>query len=232
MNILFEIADRDLLFIILAFVGVLIFGAIIFFVINKKNKTENPFAENIKEERFDKNDKPAELFTNIKPETKEQQEAKNELERVFNQMAKDLENENKSKEAIEEFEREQEENAIISYQELIKQAEMKRLQQEHMQEPKTNAFEEKEPKQANIFEEMKSMEEDNIKELEKNKKQISEEPKKFKNSEIISPIFGVQKPGEVTTRREAPRHSNGKINVDYKEEDDFLNSLKEFRNNL
>ena len=231
MNLLFEIADKDLLFIILAFVGLFIFGAIIFFVINKKNKAENPFAENIKEEHFDKNDKPSELFTNIKPETKEQEEAKNELERVFNQMAKDLENENKSREAIEEFEREQEENAIISYQELIKQAEMKRLQQEHMQEPRTNAFEE-ESKQANIFGEMKAREEDNVKELEKNKKEVNEEPKRFKNSEIISPIFGIQRPGEVTTKREIPRHSNGEININYKEDDDFLNSLKEFRNNL
>ena len=233
MNILFEIADKDLLFIILAFVGLLIFGTIIFFAITKKNKKENPFAENAKEEHFDKKDKPSELFTNIKPETKEQEDAKNELERVFNQMAKDLENENKSREAIEEFEREQEENAIISYQELIKQAEMKRLQQEHMQEPRTNAFEEKAPKQANIFEEMKAMEEDNIKELEKNKKEVSEEPKKFKNSEIISPIFGVQKEGKYNTKvREIPKHSKEQINIDYDEDDDFLNSLKEFRNNL
>ena len=232
MNILFEIADKDLLFIILAFVGLLIFGTIIFFAITKKNKTEQFKIEMPKQEHFNEKDKPSELFTNIKPETKEQEDAKNELERVFNQMARDLENENKSKEAIEEFEREQEENAIISYQELIKQAEMKRLQQEHMQEPRTNAFEEKEPNQANIFEEMKAMEEDNLKELEKNKKEIREEPKKFKNSEIISPIFGIQRPGEVTTKRDAPRHSNGEINIDYKEDDDFLNSLKEFRNNL
>ena len=219
MNILFEIADKDLIFIILAFVSIVLFGAIIFFIITKKNKVE-PIKEN---ERFDNEDKPSELFTNIKPETKEQEEAKNELERVFNQIAKDLDKEAPSEKAIDEFEREQEENAIISYQELIKQAEIKRQQQEHMQEPKTNDYEENLPKQTNIFEEMK------INEIDNSKKEIKE-PKKFKNSEIISPIFGVQKEGKYT--REIPKHGKDEVNINYDEEDEFLKSLKAFRDNL
>ena len=69
-----------------------------------------------------------------------------------------------------------------------------------------------------------------------------EEPKKFKNSDIISPIFGIQKENNYQKKPkeekiEEPfvaRHAYESIKKDYEDENnkDFLNSLKEFRKNL
>ncbi len=177
MNILFELSDRDLIVICLAILVIVMFGVIIFSFFTKEEKEE---------------EKPA--------PTPEQLKAREELERVFNQMSADLENQTASKSEIEDFEREQEENAIISYQELIREAE-KQI------EPIA----------------------------------VSEEPedeKKFKNSAIISPIFGIQKENAYEMpKAEAEitaRHAYEKMQHNYETENnhDFLNSLKEFRKNL
>ena len=98
MDLLLEIADRDLIFIALAFLGVVIFVVIIVYII-KRNKVK-PLPE---EERYDREEKPVEL-------TEEQKQAKAELERVFNMMSADLEAEEEEISPIDEFEREQEEN--------------------------------------------------------------------------------------------------------------------------
>ena len=164
MNILLEIADRDLVIIGLAFLALIMFGIVIFSFFNKNHEE-------------DENE-----------ETLEQKQAKEELERVFNQMSKDLENKNSAEDIVETFEKEQEDNAIISYKELLRQANIK-------EEP--IAALEKEPAEEPI-----------------------EDDKKFKNSDIISPIFGVQKEAKYEGR-----HSD-------ESNRDFLNSLKEFRKNL
>lgn len=229
MNILFEIADRDVVFIALAFIGLVIFGFVIFFVVTK-NKVK-PISE---DERYDKE----EFFPEIKPVTKEQQEAKDELERVFNQMAADLEKKEAEKDNIEEFERMQEENAIISYQELIKQANENKKNEEVKEvksiEPKKETYKELK------FEEKVEEPKENIKSPMQLELEIDdiEEPKKFKNSEIISPIFGIK-------GSESYEKSTAEVNISlarhayedkepYEEENnaEFLNSLKEFRSNL
>ena len=190
MNLLFEISDKDMIFIGLFGVGIIIFGAIIFYVLSRGEKDE------LEEEPVE-NNKKEEFFEEIKPTNKEQQEAKDELERVFKQMSENVEEKEKPKRAVVEFEREQEENAIISYQELIKQAEEKR------NHPLKD-----------------------LAELEKEEK-IKEE-KNFKTSEIISPIFGKQKPEEYMEERKK------RISEAYDETTniEFLNSLKDFRNSL
>ncbi len=169
--LLFEIADKDLIFIVLSFIGLILFGVVIFYVVNK-NKKVVPISE---EERFDNVEN-----MEVKELTEEQKKAKEELERVYNMMSADLEDE-KTPNVIDEFEREQEENAIISYQELIRQAKEKGQISEEFEE------EYKEPE------------------------------KKFKKSEIISPVFGIK--GSNTYPSD---NDNEK----------FLNSLKEFRENL
>ena len=161
MNILLEIADRDLIIIALAGLAIIILGIIIFYIANKNTKVKNLFVEEVETEEVEE-----------KPLTEEQQKAKAELERVFNQMSADLEAKNPRQIEIDEFERQQEENAIISYQELMRQAAIKE------KEPINDIIEET-PKEAVQLEI----------ELEE---EIKEEPKKFKNSEIISPIFGIQ----------------------------------------
>lgn len=209
MNILFEIADRDLILFGFILTTVILLGIIIFWAVNKGKIVLTE--EVIEEPKLEK------------PElTEEQKAAKAELERVFNQMSADLEAKNESQ-PIETFEREQEENAIISYQELIKQVEKK---QEIKKEQPKEDIEESKPE----IEKLEQMELD------------FEEPKKFKNSDIISPIFGIQKENNYQKKPkeekiEEPfvaRHAYESIKKDYEDENnkDFLNSLKEFRKNL
>lgn len=220
MNILFEITDKDIMFIGLFSVGIILFGVVIFYVLSKGEKEEY-----IIEDEPIKEEDSKELFEDIKPTTKEQQEAKDELERVFKQMSADLETKNAAPKAIEKFEQEQEENAIISYQELIKQAEEKR----NNPLKDLDEIEEIEEEVAEPIEEVKPT-------LTEKKVKLSDEKvqdeKTFHNSEIISPIFGVQSPMEYKEAK--AKKETEKINAYYDGNDnlDFLNSLKEFRNNL
>ena len=211
-----EISNNDFVFIGLAVLGLLVFVFVIFSALTKGKNKENLEPES------------EEFFPDIKPVTKEQQEAKEELERVFNQMAVDLENQNKEERIIDDFEREQEENAIISYQELIAQS---KKPQEILDDEVTVIKDvdkpiEKEETEKEINDDFLNLD-------------IDEEPKKFKNSEIISPIFGIQgSPNYVEPKvadREEPRHAYDGSKPEKEEVSEntkFLNSLKAFRENL
>ena len=146
--------------------------------------------------------------------------------------------ENKKK--IDEFEREQEENAIISYQELIKQAKAKGQIKEEPVEIKEDNFEalEEESYPKPSYQAVYETHEEELYSkpsyqavYETHEEELYsklEEKKKFKNSEFISPIFGIQNgnPSYPTVK---------KIDRSKKVEDEntqFLNSLKEFRENL
>ncbi len=217
MNLLFEIADKDLIFLALAFLALIIFGVVIFYVVTKSNKVD-PIDE---DDRFD-SDEDDDLFDDIEL-TADQREAKEELERVYNKMSTDLENESKSlvKEEVEinnidDFEREQEENAIISYQELLKHAEShKKIT------PKTEEY--------NTFDEKSKVHEKE--QLFFDVDEETEEPKKFKNSEIISPIFGIQSEGR-HVRRQVVKQKKFTPKNKQEDNEEFLNSLKEFRKKL
>lgn len=231
MNILFEIADRDLIIIGIIFVAIIVVATIIFKVAVRGKKVK-PISE---DERFDSEDN---LEDDIKVEqviekpalTDEQKVAKEELERVYQQMSMDLEKQEEKTDDIDEFEREQEENAIISYQELMAQAE--KLKQE------TSKYEKHAENNADIKVNaaMDTYKEHTL------KTNLEPEPKKeshgFKNSDIISPIYGIQRDGEKSLPK---KQSNGIIGRAYEESlvksekeqnIDFLNSLKEFRKNL
>ena len=118
MNILFEIADSDLMIIAAVLVVVFVIIAFIFRAIINKNRVM-PISE---DERYDSEDNFEEKIEDKKELSAEQKSAKEELERVYAQMSMDLEKQ-EEKDNIDEFEREQEENAIISYQELMAKAE-------------------------------------------------------------------------------------------------------------
>ncbi len=215
MNLLFEIADRDLIFIALAVLALIIFGVTIYYVVTKSNKVV-PIDD---DDRFDSEDD----FLEETELTEEQREAKEELERVYSKMSADLEKEKTTsiKEEVEisnidAFEREQEENAIISYQELLKHAEsQKKLS------PKRKQYTTYEEEPASKEREQLAFEID---------KEI-EEPRKFKNSEIISPIFGIQSEGK-HVQRHAIKQKKPVSKSGQDENEEFLNSLKEFRKKL
>lgn len=240
MYLLFEIADRDLLFIFLGVVALIILGIVIFYIVTKDKKVM-PIAE---EERFDKEteivkEEPKEL-------TEEQKQAKAELERVFNMMSADLEANNNELSVIDDFEREQEENAIISYQELIKQAKAKgQIKNDDFleEEPLEPVYEE--PKASyNLYEESitddysyHTMDKQANTEVHTYKVPIHEDEednKKFKNSEFISPIFGIQgSTSSYPTVKKMDRTKKEESNeYETDENTQFLNSLKEFRENL
>lgn len=125
-----------------------------------------------------------------------------------NEIYKAMEKASEAPSKVESFEQEQEENAIISFQELLKFKE---------EQDKKMALEEK-------------------KEIKKEEKvEEAKEPKKFENTEVISPIFGRFSYPENT---KADEHKLEKtLNLDpikkeIKESEDFLNALKDFRKNL
>ena len=224
MNILFEIADSDLIVLGIILVAILIVATIIFKAAMKDNKVE-PISE---DERFD-NDNEETVKSNTTQAVKltdEQQKAKEELERVYNQMSSDLEKQEKQHDDIDSFEKEQEENAIISYKELMAQAE--KLKQE------ANKYEAKVENKADTKPQSGI---DTLKDYEEQEEKPAYHG--FKNSEIISPIYGIQK--EHNEKSSPNRQSNGIIGRAYEEVDaesekeqnmEFLNSLKEFRKNL
>ena len=129
-----------------------------------------------------------------KIETKDSPKSeKVDLEAMLNMMQNDLEKKNASK--IEMFEKDQEENAIISYKELVKAAEEKKAETEFFErDQEENAIiSYKEIESKNPLEELIKKEE-LIKPVNKAIAKIESprenKDKKFKSTEFISPIFG------------------------------------------
>ena len=116
MNLLFEIPD--IVLVVLGAIFVLLIVLVAFIIKNTGQKVK-PISE---DDRYD-NDEIVFDDTLDEEVTIEQKEAKEELSRVFDRMSADLEKQKEAASAVDEFEKEQEENAIISYQELLKQAE-------------------------------------------------------------------------------------------------------------
>ena len=161
--------------------------------------------------------------------TEEMKKAKLELETVVNEMQKKLDmKENFTRNTYEE---EQEEKAIISYQELVDSIK---------KEPTPHSEVGMEVADINVVENVKpSIEE--LTEYEVNEtieeKEMPKKETKFKNSEFISPIYGVNKKTKEVKKEESI--TNGKafvmddiIDEDFDEEDEFLDSLKDFRKKL
>ncbi len=185
----------------------------------------------------------------------EKEEAENEIEALLERMQQDLEND--GKDALETFEQEQEEKAIISYKELL--AKKDGLKQP-VKEVKEDVIEEKshefdEPKvnvmtiknsDENLKESLSVKQEikDNLKE------KVMEDTKKFKNTDFISPIFGKQnsdinypKVPSFKKNKAVIEIDDGKYDLEktlniepiadeIRKNEEFLKALKEFRNNL
>lgn len=224
MYLLFEIPDSVL--IIIGIIIVLII-AIIAIIIKASSRKIKPISE---DERYDSGD---ELIPSIdnhdEQRTEEQIKAKEELQKVFNQMNADLEKQKTEVIDIDDFEREQEENAIISYQELLAHAE--KLKKEADEYEKI-AEEKADTKMDDAI---------NKKEM-RDKVSIEEKKKAFRSSEIVSPIYGIQSNKNMVRQKKSSNNKkSGIIGKAYEQERfekeetqnlDFLNSLKEFRKNL
>ena len=135
------------------------------------------------------------------------------------------------------FEEEQEEKSIISYDELVKAS--------HDIDQKNDKLLEDEGEAAITLEELynKYAEEQNVIEEETSSKEIKttnpvfeEEPRKFKNSDVISPVFGVytgkEKPKVEVLKDIDKEVGQADLEDEIKRTEDFLHELKRLKSKL
>lgn len=181
--------------------------------------------------------------------------AKLELEKVVNSMKNDLEKKEEKTE-IMTYEQEQEERAIISYQELVaavrKNTDVTKPQteigmevasKEAVEEPMTveeikekeeltksiNSIIEDKPRIDEYKEPELNLEQPRFRDEEYIKEQAPKElPKKFHTSEFISPIYG--RNPQIESKKVTP--IDNEVDSDLKNTEEFLDSLKKFRTKL
>ena len=225
--------------------------------------------------------KPTPVSQPLEPATsdEEQAHAKLELEKVVNDMKKDADKEPVKDAEIKDYEKEQEDKAIISYQELVDAVRKNNVEHQPqtevgMEVAEKSVIEEPVPVETIKAEEETNQKVDNIIDLI-NKTETPVEPvesetvepetnipvnapvedvldttnvtedtketvpfeHKFQTSEFISPIYGKQ---TVEQKEEQPRHEaphedpslDQVIDDDITNSEEFLNNLKDFKNNL
>lgn len=233
MNILDIITFSNIYLYICIFIGVLILCIIGYILISnylKRRKIKNDFIQ------AEKND--VEL----------NKEENNELQDLINKMQAEIDL--KPEDVVKKFEEEQEEKAIISYKELVDNVKsgnieviedessdidfVKNLNIDELSEPIIEVNDEEEESVVT-----KEMVKDAILNISKNSQK--EERKKFKHSDIISPVFGVLENAkfEYPTVKKNESIMDLMSTKDYNElteeirrQEEFLQALKEFRNNL
>lgn len=225
---------------------------IFFLIVKTKIKKNRPKTKKVKSVL----DKPEVKVTKIN----EEETKTSAFDEIMEAMQKDLDE--KEENPIELFEQEQEEKAIISYQELLNaknkvenklkdiENDAQDLNKEVVKVERQTKLEKEEPKISTIKEQqptrvvepklttIKEQKLDIEKELPK---QVTTEESKFNNSEFVSPVFGrvsikKTKPAikeEPVDSRELEKTLNIKpLTDEIKKNTEFLDALKEFRKNL
>ena len=168
----------------------------------------------------------------------------NELEEILKKMQEDIDL--KPEDVVKKFEEEQEEKAIISYQELVDNVKTGKIEVVEDEESNINFVEnlniEDNIEPIMTTEETSSVTPEMVKEAVENISiySVKEEPKKFKNSDFISPIYGVvnQKFEYPTVKKNEyildimNTKDYNELTEEIKRQEEFLNALKEFRKNL
>ena len=235
------------LYLYLAIITLLLIVDVILTIIclnqRKRKKIKKDFEEI---EAISNND--SEEVSDVKPEVAF------ELEKILDQMQHDMEV--KPEEAVRMFEEEQEQKAIISYQELVDSVNSNKIDVVDDEEGDMDyvaALEEQMNPATDYKEEVISDKIDNNTEVfddYANKSHLDvidelnydEAPKKFKSSELLSPVFGRMQPDFEYKKIGSFATTNNKVEVeqvagttvdnDIKNNEDFLKALIEFRNNL
>lgn len=255
MEVLSILSNHTLFLSILIGILMINFGCIIYLVIREKKEDKKEIDEILSELESDDEEKPEEdNEEEIKIEDKEKEEQqdikleenKREVEEMLKKMQKDLEA--TPEDVVTNFENEQEENSIISYQELLKSVKDKKEVESKVTTVKI---------EEDIIEPQKEELKIEIDEIEEETLQINpiiDRNKKFKSTEFISPIFGKQDnqikyPTVPKLKREDEEETislfdsldmdyeekivdTRKLEAEIKKNDDFLKALKEFRKNL
>lgn len=214
----------------------LIFATILFIIISNKKKREQIKKDFVVAEKIEEE-------LNAVPKN-------DELESILAQMQEDIKT--TPEEVVKKFEQEQEEKAIISYQELVDNVKQGRIEIEEEDdgnvdfvEALTNSSEKVEPleevKEEKVIDKedsvTPSMLREAIESIETNKK---EDAKSFKQSEFISPIYGRIEPKlDYPTVKKSDNildimntRDYNKLTEEIKKQEEFLNTLIEFRKNL
>lgn len=169
----------------------------------------------------------------------------NKLEEILQKMQEDMDV--KPEDVVRKFEEEQEEKAIISYQELVDNVKAGKIEVVDDDVSDVNYVESLNLDVSNepimqISEDESLVTPQMVKDAVEtiNVSAVKEEPKKFKKSEIISPIFGVMEENFEYPKVKKTENILDIMNTrDYNElteeikrQEEFLNALKEFRRNL
>ena len=170
----------------------------------------------------------------------------NELELLLQKMQEDIDV--KPEDVVKNFEQEQEDNAIISYQELVDNVKSGKIEIVDDDAGDVNFVEDLVPDDEPIMaidtaiEEPKvtpQMVKDAINSISNDK--VVEETKKFKKSDVISPVFGRMDESEIeyptikktdATLDLFNTKDYNELSDEIKRQEEFLNALKEFRKNL
>ena len=222
------------IYLYICIIIVLIIIATILFIISTNQKNRKKIKDDyVEAERID-----TEL------EKIEETPQSNELENILKKMQEDIDL--KPEDVVKKFEEEQEEKAIISYQELVDNVKAGKIEVIDDEESDINFVEslnlDESVDPIISVEEESSVTPEMVREAIQNisTSSVKEEPKKFKNSEFISPIYGVMKEEIEYPRIKKTENILDIMNTkDYNElteeikrQEEFLNALKEFRNNL
>ena len=234
MEMIYNFIMSNIYLYIVIIVGLVVLTSILLILANnerKRRKIKNDFieAEKVEEE-----------LTKV-----EENSVSTALEDILKKMQEDIDV--KPEDVVKKFEEEQEEKAIISYQELVDNVKAGKIEVVDDEESEVNYVE-------NLVTDVTTepiMEASNddsmvtpqmVKDVIENisSSSIKEEPKKFKKSDFISPIYGI-----IDEKLEYPtvkKNENildimntrdyNKLTEEIERQEEFLNALKEFRKNL
>jgi len=243
------------LYLYLAIIIVLLIADVILTIVclnqRKRKKIKKDFEEiEAINSETDENDKNigTDNSSNVKPEVAF------ELEKILEQMQHDMEV--KPEEVVRMFEEEQEQKAIISYQELVDSVNNNKIDVIDDEEGEMDyvaALEEQMNPVSSYKEEILDDKKDEKLETyddfaNKSHLDVIDElnydgsKKRFKSSELLSPVFGRMQPdfeykvidsfAPTNNKVEVEQVAGNTVDTDIKKNEDFLNALIEFRNNL
>lgn len=233
MEMIYNLVISNIYLYVCIIIGLIILTSILLIIATndkKRRKIKNDFVEAEKvEEELNK---------------KEDSVVSNKLEELLQKMQEDIDT--KPEDVVRKFEEEQEEKAIISYQELIDNVKSGKIEVIDDEESDVNYVENLNLEVNNepIMEikEESSVTPQMVKEAIENitVSSVKEEPKKFKKSDIISPIFGVMDDNiEYPKIKKSDNildimntRDYNELTEEIKRQEEFLNALKEFRRNL
>ncbi len=231
---------RNNLIVVVAIVFAIVLALVMIVLIEKIKLRKRQKEEYFEEELLE--DNPSDIvYEEEKSKEKKEEYAKQTLENITKKLIE--QEENNSLITKTTFEVEQEERSVISYEELLKASHdvdntndallkdegtepitIEELYKKHLEE--TNI---KETLDNPIFEEQEDKEKKEIK-----KEKVEEEPKKFKNSEIISPVFGIYNAKKSKQNDDYLEKTMDleDLELEIKKTEEFLNELKELKEKL